>query len=238
MNNTKTKKVGYPEGKPWSVIRRTRATIRFKKTHIEKLCIQCGLIFSPFISEIKKVKRRGQKGGQFCSKKCHSLSMIGKKRPEKVRVSISKGRIGMKFSESHRKALRQTYLNGRVPTLLGKVFSEKHREGIALGKIGEKNPNWNGGVSFFPYPIIFNSKLKKQIKERDGYVCLHCGKTEEEELIENKKRLAIHHIDYNKMNCDPSNLVTVCNSANSLANFNRNYWTNFFQQKLCDYQTQ
>ncbi len=225
------KKVGYPKGKPWSIIRRSVATISFQKTHVKKECIQCNSIFYPFNSEIKKQKKRGCKV-QFCSKKCVYLFMKGKKRPLAVCLAISEGRIGMKFSESHKKALKQAYKNGRVNFFLGKKFPQEWKDKMAEAKIGEKNPSWEGGISFLPYPVIFNRALKKKIKERDGYICKHCGKTEKEELTTVKKQLAIHHIDYNKNNCQENNLITVCNSANSLANFNRNYWQDYFNQKL------
>ncbi len=47
--------------------------------------------------------------------------------------------------------------------------------------------------------------------------------TEKEHLIKYKCRLNIHHIDYNKNNCDEKNLISVCHSDNSKANKDRDY---------------
>jgi 5-methylcytosine-specific restriction endonuclease McrA len=35
----------------------------------------------------------------------------------------------------------------------------------------------------------------------------------------------IRYIDYIKKHCDPDNLITLCNSCNTRANFNRRYYT-------------
>ena len=44
--------------------------------------------------------------------------------------------------------------------------------------------------------------------------------------------LHIHHIDYNKENCQESNLITTCNQCNIKANYNRTYWKNFYSTKI------
>jgi predicted nucleic acid-binding Zn ribbon protein len=85
--------------------------------------------------------------------------------------------------------------------------------------IGENHPNWQGGTSNFPYPFGWNEELKQQIKERDNFVCRKCGSEE---------NLTVHHIDYNKDNLDPSNLITLCNTCNVKANYGREYWKEFY----------
>jgi 5-methylcytosine-specific restriction endonuclease McrA len=97
---------------------------------------------------------------------------------------------------------------------------------------GDKNPNWHGGTENFPYPFEFNEELKEFIRNRDNYECQNCSMTEEEHLIVTGMVLHIHHIDYNKDNCNEDNLITLCNSCNSRANFNRDYWLNYYQIKL------
>jgi hypothetical protein len=37
-----------------------------------------------------------------------------------------------------------------------------------------------------------------------------------------------NHIDYNKKNCNPNNLISLCNSCHSKTNFDRKYWINYF----------
>jgi 5-methylcytosine-specific restriction endonuclease McrA len=39
--------------------------------------------------------------------------------------------------------------------------------------------------------------------------------------------LAIHHIDGNKQNCNPDNLITLCKSCHSRTNHGSTYWQNY-----------
>jgi hypothetical protein len=88
---------------------------------------------------------------------------------------------------------------------------------------GSGHPGWKGGISFEPYSLGFNGRLKKLILKRNNYQCQNpdCWGTMPE-------KLTVHHIDYNKENCDSSNLITLCRSCNGRANANRNYWTKFY----------
>ena len=98
----------------------------------------------------------------------------------------------------------------------------KYNKGYLIS--GPNNPSWKGGISCEPYCFEWSSKeFKDFIKERDGYSCLNpdCWKT--------SRRLSIHHIDYNKKNCDPSNLITLCTSCNSRANKDREWHTSWYQ---------
>jgi AraC-like DNA-binding protein len=99
-------------------------------------------------------------------------------------------------------------------------------------RMGPDNPNWRNGVSFLPYPPAFNKALKAKIRKRDNYTCQVCGMTEEEHLTIFGCNLTIHHADYNKENCDESNLFTTCFTCNARVNFNKTYWQSFFQNKL------
>lgn len=84
---------------------------------------------------------------------------------------------------------------------------------------GPNNPNWNGGITHEPYaPIWGDRRFKAGIKERDGYIC------QNPDCRGNSNTLIIHHIDYDKKNCEPENLITLCVSCNARANFNREFW--------------
>jgi hypothetical protein len=115
-------------------------------------------------------------------------------------------------------------------------ISEARKNGLMNGRIqplhGESHPFWLGGVSFEPYSPQFNEGLKEKVRRRDGYVCQKCGMPQEEVLKKFHKKLAIHHVDYNKANCDLSNLVSLCSRCSSDVNFNREYWTRYFSQKI------
>lgn len=96
----------------------------------------------------------------------------------------------------------------------------------------ENHPNWLGGLSRLPYTIEFNASLKESIRERDGHKCQYCGKTEEQEIKDYNKVLAIHHIDYNKENCLPENLISLCCECNTKANKNRDFWYAYFTEVM------
>ena len=44
--------------------------------------------------------------------------------------------------------------------------------------------------------------------------------------------LHVHHIDYNKQNCNKNNLITVCMSCNTRANYNRPHWQEYYDNKV------
>lgn len=137
---------------------------------------------------------------------------------------------GKHLSEEHRQKLSEA--------LTGRIFSEEHKNKISLnhhdvsgenspwyGKTGEKAPNWRGGKSFEPYGVEFNDELKEQIRKRDNYQCQIGGKYQEEL----SRALDVHHIDYNKQNNDPQNLVSLCVSCHAKTNVNRDYWEAYFK---------
>ena len=93
--------------------------------------------------------------------------------------------------------------------------------------VGENAVCWRGGASREPYAFEFGKQLKELIRSRDGYKCQKCGCPE----IENNEKLSIHHIDYIKKNCLPTNLTSLCRSCNIKVNSNREYWTNYFRKR-------
>ena len=92
----------------------------------------------------------------------------------------------------------------------------------------ENNPNWRGGRSFEPYSTEFTEELKAKIRARDGHACFICGLREED----HHRSLAVHHIDYDKENCDPANLVTLCDTCHGKTSHRRKYWMNRLQREL------
>ena len=58
----------------------------------------------------------------------------------------------------------------------------------------------------FGYPLSYYD-IKPLIRDRDGHVCQLCGEPEE------NRKLDVHHIDHDRTNSDPFNLVSLCRSC-------------------------
>lgn len=167
---------------------------------------------------------------------------------EKIKMAnneMYKNRIGKTFEELYgtEKALR--IHNKR----LGKLSEERKGSGNPMfGKKLEQAGNWHGGLSFEPYGIEFNDKLRKQIRARDK-VCIICEISKEYKkqeiesqdlelwqktvlklnLEQRQTALHIHHIDYNKTNNQPSNLIALCANHHLMTNSNRIKWQNILK---------
>lgn len=96
--------------------------------------------------------------------------------------------------------------------------------------VGENHYNWKGGISLEPYGEEWTEELKEQIRERDDRKCKLCNMTEEVHKSEYGWSLSIHHIDYNKKNHKPNNLVALCIRCHTKTNHNREYWKSYFQE--------
>jgi len=93
---------------------------------------------------------------------------------------------------------------------------------------GEGNVNWEGGVSRDEYCKEWYIKgFKEAIKKRDGYRCLNplCDRIDQDDLT-------VHHIDYDKKNCEPTNLITLCRRCNIKANSDRKWFKDYYDTLL------
>lgn len=116
---------------------------------------------------------------------------------------------------------------GKPGAWLGKHLSEEHKEKLRIFRskmTGEKSANWRGGKSFEPYSVDWSTTLKRAIRERDKYTCQVCGEPQGDRALD------VHHIDYDKTNCSPENLVALCLVCHRKTNGNRDYWISFFQK--------
>ena len=89
-----------------------------------------------------------------------------------------------------------------------KYWGLEGKQNGMYGKVGELNPNWNGGHSperQTKYARSFWKELSKSILKRDNYTCKDCG-------IRNN--LIVHHIKrwskYPELRFEPNNLITLC----------------------------
>lgn len=65
-----------------------------------------------------------------------------------------------------------------------------------------KGPNKRASEEYSPE---WTPKLRYLIRRRDDFKCQNCGI--------HKRGLDVHHIDKDKWNCDPSNLISLCRSC-------------------------
>jgi hypothetical protein len=130
---------------------------------------------------------------------------------EEVRRKISLSQKGKKKPHSGRPWSKESRLK------LSKSMKGK--------RVGPLNPWWRGGIWKDPYSINWTETLRRSIRERDKYSCRICGK------MQSDKAFDIHHIDYNKLNCNPTNLITLCHSCHVKTNNNREKWIIFFNEK-------
>ena len=82
----------------------------------------------------------------------------------------------------------------------------------------ERNPGYVHGKCYEPYTKNFNNTLKNIIRNRDNYRCQICDKFQYNETLH------VHHIDYNKENCNEDNLISLCATCHGKTNHNREYW--------------
>jgi hypothetical protein len=126
----------------------------------------------------------------------------GRKRSIETRAKMSASFKGRIFSAEHRKRL------SRAST--GKTLSIETRKKISETKKqqklrGEHCPRWRGGLQTESYPREFR-RITEEIRQRDGYLCRMPGCRYAGSFRKNP----VHHIDYNKHNLSPENLITLC----------------------------
>ena len=180
-------------------------------------CVECGKEITYQAKRCRKCASRGRNNGMFGIKgKRHSQFKDGRCLKQyyckkcKRKITIFSGIYGSGLCQSC--------------TQKGKIRTKKFKEKISKAFTGKNHPNWIDGRSYEPYPLGWNKTFKEQIRYRDGYQCQICGMPE----VENCRKLDVHHIDYNKNNLDPKNLISLCQSCHSKTNFNRDYWYAYF----------
>jgi hypothetical protein len=178
------------------------ANPNWKGGSLHKQCATCGKGFSA---------KPARRNARFCSLMCVGISQRGvAKRSNKVRKTCSVCSAPFFKAQSH--AHRYDCCSRKC----GGILRSRRQSGTG-------NANWRGGLSRLPYPWDFRL-TSRQVIERDG------GKCQNPSCRGIDKRLTSHHIDYDKQNCAGSNLITLCSSCNSRANFNRARWSALYTE--------
>lgn len=121
---------------------------------------------------------------------------------------------GWKHSEETRAKIaaanRARDMTGENNPFYGQRHTPETMARIAAAISGPLNHGWKGGAGTLPYGPEFTRKFKRMIRARDNQTCQRCGVSRQDY----GRTLEVHHIDHDKMNNDPSNLVTTCASCN------------------------
>ena len=161
------------------------------------------------------------KRNPFTDEHRSNISKVGKKRGM-PRETIEKARIANLGNKQSPELIKR-----RLLWMKDYKMSEETKRKIGLTNSkkphlkGEDHPNWLGGKSFEPYGLAFNKDLKNIIRTRDKK-CMVCGKL-------GKEKLSVHHIDYNKHNNNPNNLISLCRSCHIKTNYKRENWLEYFK---------
>lgn len=129
-----------------------------------------------------------------------SHSRLGKRTPDSVRLKISETKKGT-----------VPWNKGLIKEMDDRIL--KCAISLSATLQGVSVDEWSGYVSFEPYCDKFNFRLKEKIRNRDNRTCQLCGKSE----LLNGRRLAVHHIDGDKMQgCNGKKwyLGSLCMSCN------------------------
>lgn len=171
-----------------------------KELHV-KNCLVCN-------SEVKRARSK------YCSPKCQGIAAKGDK-------SVRYNKQIIKCSNCNTEILKQPSLifktnfcsqeckNTYHSKRLSSTNNPRFKDGVWVGRKGNKGI-YNG----------FTLKVKKQARERDGYKCKVCNKTE----LDHNMAMHVHHIDYNKDNNDLNNLVSVCRYCHGKIHGNEEQW--------------
>jgi len=155
----------------------------------------------------------------YCSRKCATNDKRGK-------PSGAKGKH-WKLSKETKKKMSLYHAGRKKLWFAGNKNPAKQlwvRKKIALTKMGDKNPNWKGGI--YPEHLAIRYRIesknwRKAVFERDNYTCQWCKdrnyKGREKTLI-----LYAHHIksfsDYPELRFEVDNGLTLCKKCHLKTN--------------------
>jgi len=205
------------------------------KPKIELICKYCGIKFyvPPYLKGrifcTKEHKHKWQSENscgdnnpnskpkiELICKYCNNTFYVIKSREDKAKFCSKKCYSNWQEENTH----------GKLHPCYGIPLADEHKNKLSKSHVGintgEDHPNWRGGISFGKYCSLFNSEFKEIIRDLYNRRCFICGKIE----IENKVKLSVHHVNYNK-NClcgSPCEFVPLCQKCHGITNFNRKYW--------------
>jgi len=145
----------------------------------------------------------------------------------KMSIACKGKNKGRKLSKEHKRKIsiyqksrsRGTSWNKGKTGVYSEATKEQIRKSVTkVVKRGEQCHFWRGGTWHNPYSTDWTRTLRRSIRERDHYTCQLCGELQGDYAFD------VHHVDYNKLNCNPENLITLCRTCHSKTNMKRGDW--------------
>jgi len=153
-------------------------------------------------------------------------------------------------SLEYRKAASKRRKGKKIKDILKNISYVEYIKELSESRRGEKNPRYGkknsykfrvlhswrmwrkfGCTTFFStgYTKDFNFFTKERIRDRDSRKCFLCGVSEDKL----DRKLDVHHIDYDKTNCNDDNLVSLCRKCHlDTSRYHRDLWYIFFKAAL------
>ena len=172
-----------------------------------------------------------KKGMRHTKEARRRISEAGKGRTVSLetRKKLSEAGKGRIFSKESRQKMSRSHT--------GRKFSEEHRQNISIANKGNPKPKLSTALKGrkLSKEHILNRTIAQMKCRTDGYcdawsdkeykedlrndICSDCGMTESESLEKWDQRLALHHKDGNKQDCNPDNFCTLCRSCHAYADW-------------------
>ena len=166
------------------------------------------------------------------------VANTGKKRSAEIRQQLSLSRLGQVHSEESIKrqviSLSKFYDDPENRERQSKIMKEVNRLNPSIGQRMSERRKGAGSAFYidgrcsgdnYSYSEDFKERLKELVRDRDGRQCQLCFVDEKE----TKKKLDVHHINYDRKNSELSNLISLCHPCHSKTNCNRDKWISLFQ---------
>jgi hypothetical protein len=180
---------------------------------------------TPSKNTIEAARIANRKPKTEAHKKKISISLEGKTQSsETIQKRVGKNR-GQKRTLETRQRMSASQKDRVVSQNTCEKLSLSH-----MGKnMGDKNPQWRGGISFEPYCQKFTKEFKERVREFFGRKCVECGTPETGE------KLSVHHVTYDKKVCCNNTkpmFVCLCRTCHTKTNRNREYWRAHFTEMI------
>lgn len=186
---------------------------KFSDEHCEK--IRKSNLISMNKKEVKELIQKNRTPPVYDKKRCKEMSNITKK---------------LWQNSEYRNKTIQSHI-GKIPTFEARLNMSKAQLKLREDgwMCGENHPAYIDGRSKEKqkYCILFNDfEFRSMILQRDNNKCMNPCCTGNKDRF---NRLDLHHIDYNKMNCNPDNIITLCHSCHSRSNYDRKWHKSWYR---------